>query len=97
MTRVMTQKKIWVMTRLRSWPNRSWPDWVMTQKNKLGHDRDQVQLKFLNTNYNLGIRSWPELGSWPKTVMTHIFDPIQNLGHDRDPVMTHNTSILKSK
>jgi hypothetical protein len=35
----------------------------------LGHDRDQVQLKFLNTNYIfLGIRSWPELGSWPTTL-----------------------------
>ena len=38
------------------------------------------------------------IGSWSERVMTQIgHDPIQNLGHDRDPVMTHNTSktVLK--
>ncbi len=63
-------KKIWVMTRLRSWP-----DWVMTKKINWAMTVAQLVIKFLNTNYIfLGIRSWPELESWPKFfdwVMTH--------------------------
>jgi hypothetical protein len=49
----------------------------MTQKNKLGHDRDPGRDKILNTNYKfLGILGRP--GHDPMRVMTQIF----GLGHD---------------
>ena len=36
---VMTQILGWVMTEPGHDPDRSWPDWVMTQSKNLGHDR----------------------------------------------------------
>ena len=53
-----------------------------------GHDPSWVMTQIFELGHDRN-------GSWPIWVMTRFgHDPIQNLGHDRDPFMTHNTNYV---